>query len=51
MEVNREIIYEIFTVYGWVQVSFDGYRNHSGKKRRRRHDRGGKFEKEKGWDK
>lgn len=30
---NREIIYEVFTVYGWTEVSFETYRNHSGKKR------------------
>lgn len=30
---NREIVYEIFTAYGWIKVSFEAYRNHYGIKR------------------
>ena len=30
---DREIIYEIFTVFGWSTCSFENYRNHKGEKR------------------
>lgn len=33
MTSEREIIYEIFTIYGWVKVKEEGYRMHSGIKR------------------
>ena len=31
--MNKEIIYEIFTIFGWVKVPFDTYRDHKGNKR------------------